>query len=188
MAAQQFVKRGQAAVDQLIPIVEAIAQNSRKIDQITQVIGQIANRTHILSLNAAIEAARAGEHGKGFVVVAQEVGKLAESAGQNAKQIADIVERASADAQEGKTATVSVRDVMTAIAGETEQTTQMIRSISVAMEEQQATITQIDSSVSQLRGIAASNSAASEEITATMVQLSQVANETRERLAQFKTS
>ncbi|MBK5256116.1 MAG: HAMP domain-containing protein, partial [Vicinamibacteria bacterium] len=111
IAASQFVKRGQTAVDQLIPIVEAIAQNSRKIDQITQVIGQIANRTHILSLNAAIEAARAGEHGKGFVVVAQEVGKLAESAGQNAKQIADIVERASSDAQEGKTATVSVRDV-----------------------------------------------------------------------------
>ncbi|MBK5255741.1 MAG: MCP four helix bundle domain-containing protein [Vicinamibacteria bacterium] len=188
IAASQFVKRGQTAVDQLMPIVEAIAQNSRKIDQIAQVISQIANRTHILSLNAAIEAARAGEHGKGFVVVAQEVGKLAESAGQNAKQIADIVERASSDAQEGKAATVSVRDVMTAIAGETEQTTHMIRSISVAMEEQQATITQIDSSVSQLRGIAASNSAASEEITATMIQLSQLANETRERLAQFKTA
>jgi methyl-accepting chemotaxis protein len=152
------------------------------------VIAQIANRTHILSLNAAIEAARAGEHGKGFVVVAQEVGKLAESAGQNAKLITDIVEQAAIDANEGKSATDVVRSAIQGIAAETDQTTQMIHSSAAAVEEQQATITQIDSSVSQLRSIATSNSTAAEEITATMVHLSQLANETKGRLAQFKTA
>jgi methyl-accepting chemotaxis protein len=186
--ASQLVQKGLLSVERLAGIVDAIAQNGRKVNQITEVIAQIANRTHILSLNAAIEAARAGEHGKGFVVVAQEVGKLAESAGQNAKLITDIVERAASDANEGKSATDAVRSAIQGIATETDQTTQMIHSSAAAVEEQQATITQIDSSVSQLRSIATSNSTAAEEITATMVQLSQLANETKTRLAQFKTA
>jgi methyl-accepting chemotaxis protein len=186
--ASQLVQKGLTSVNRLADIVDAIAQNSRKVNQITQVIAQIANRTHILSLNAAIEAARAGEHGKGFVVVAQEVGKLAESAGQNAKQITDIVEQATIDSNEGKAATEVVRGAMQGIAAETDQTTQMIHSSAAAVEEQQATITQIDGNVSQLRSIATSNSSAAEEITATMVQLSQLAEETRGRLAQFKTA
>jgi methyl-accepting chemotaxis protein len=186
--ASQLVQKGLVSVERLAGIVDAIAQNSRKVNQITQVIAQIANRTHILSLNAAIEAARAGEHGKGFVVVAQEVGKLAESAGQNAKQITDIVEQATIDANEGKSATDVVRGAMQGIAAETDQTTQMIHSSAAAVEQQQATITQIDGNVSQLRSIATSNSTAAEEITATMVQLSQLADETRTRLAQFKTA
>ena len=56
------------------------------------------------------------------------------------------------------------------------------------VEEQQASITQLDASMSQLRSIATSNSAAAEEITATMVQLSQLAEDTRVRIAQFKTA
>lgn len=186
--ASQLVQKGLLSVERLAGIVDAIAQNSRKVNQITEVIAQIANRTHILSLNAAIEAARAGEHGKGFVVVAQEVGKLAESAGQNAKLITDIVEQAGSDANEGKSAAEAVRSAIQGIAAETDQTTQMIHSSAAAVEEQQATITQIDGSVSQLRSIATSNSTAAEEITATMVQLSQLANETKTRLAQFKTA
>jgi methyl-accepting chemotaxis protein len=186
-AAARAVEQGQLAVSQLEPIVEAISQNSRKINQITQVIAQIANRTHILSLNAAIEAARAGEHGKGFVVVAQEVGKLAESSAQNAKQITDIVEQASSDAQQGKVATSTVSQSMKSIAQGTQDTTERVRSIAVAMDEQQATITQIEGSVGHLKTIALSNSTSAEEITATMVQLSKLSNETRQRLAAFKT-
>jgi methyl-accepting chemotaxis protein len=120
--------------------------------------------------------------------VAQEVGKLAESAGQNAKQIADIVEQATVEANDGKSAADVVRDAMKGIATETQQTTQMIHSAAAAIEEQQASITQMDGSMSQLRSIASSNSAAAEEITSTMVQLSQLAEETRARIAQFRTS
>jgi methyl-accepting chemotaxis protein len=183
-----LVQKGLASVERLSGIVDAIAQSSRKVNQITEVIAQIANRTHILSLNAAIEAARAGEHGKGFVVVAQEVGKLAESAGQNARQIADIVEQATTEANEGKAATEVVRTAMHGIASETQQTTQMIHSSAAAVEEQQASITQLDGSMSQLRAIATSNAAAAEEITATMVQLSQLAETSRARVARFRTA
>jgi len=57
----------------------------------------------------------------------------------------------------------------------------------VAMDEQQATLSQISGNISELRNIAMSNSAASEEITATMVQLSKLSNDTR-LLAEYKTS
>ena len=186
-AAATAVALGQQAVSQLEPIVEAISQNSRKINQITQVIAQIANRTHILSLNAAIEAARAGEHGRGFVVVAQEVGKLAESSAQNAKQITDIVEQASTDAQQGKVATATVSESMRSIAKGTQDTTERVRSIAVAMDEQEATISQIEGNVARLRNIALTNSASAEQITATMVQLSRLASDTRHQLGAFKT-
>jgi methyl-accepting chemotaxis protein len=187
LAAAQLVERGRVLVEQLARIVETIAQNSRKINQITQVIAGIANRTHILSLNAAIEAARAGEHGKGFVVVAQAVGKLAESAAQNTQQITDIVEQATADAAEGRLASVAVKETMDAIAGEVSQTSQMIRSIAVAMEQQQATVTHIEGSLTDLRGIASGNAVAAEEITTTMIHLSKLADEQRQQLAKFRT-
>ncbi|NBN65081.1 HAMP domain-containing protein [Microvirga tunisiensis] len=184
--ATALVERGLASVEAMGALVDRIAQNSRKVNQITQVIAQIANRTHILSLNAAIEAARAGEHGKGFVVVAQEVGKLAESAGQNANQIAEIVEQASEDSLAGKQAADTVRAAIEGISGEARQTTQMIHASVAAIEQQRASITQIDGTVSDLKSIANSNSAAAEEITATMVQLARLADETRQRIDAFK--
>jgi methyl-accepting chemotaxis protein len=58
----------------------------------------------------------------------------------------------------------------------------------VAMEEQQAMVSQIEGNVTDLRGIASGNAVAAEEITATMIQLSQLAEEQRQQVGKFKTS
>ena len=75
-------------------------ESSEAITGIADMINDIAERTNLLSLNAAIEAARAGEHGRGFAVVAEEIGKLADSSVSQAKTIQKIVQDVLADIEE----------------------------------------------------------------------------------------
>ncbi|APQ96370.1 methyl-accepting chemotaxis protein [Clostridium botulinum] len=65
--------------------------NVQKINEITNLINDIAEKTNLLALNAAIEAARAGESGKGFAVVAEEIRKLAEMSRKSSEDIYIIV-------------------------------------------------------------------------------------------------
>lgn len=86
------MNRIQKAVRNSSEIVTKLDEHSNEINSIVSVIMEISSQTHLLSLNANIEAARAGEHGRGFMVVATEVGKLAEQTTQSAKSIAALVE------------------------------------------------------------------------------------------------
>jgi methyl-accepting chemotaxis protein len=73
---------------------------TRHVHQITGIITSVAHRTNLLSLNASIEAARAGEAGRGFSVVADEIRKLAESAGHSAEEIAKLIHEIESDTSE----------------------------------------------------------------------------------------
>ncbi|NQD68136.1 methyl-accepting chemotaxis protein [Bacillus haikouensis] len=74
-----------------LEVVRRLEDNAKKVEQIIQLVGDIANQTNLLALNASIEAARAGEHGKGFAVVAEEVRKLADESGKAVQGISELI-------------------------------------------------------------------------------------------------
>ncbi|HYD70423.1 HAMP domain-containing methyl-accepting chemotaxis protein [Azospirillum sp.] len=185
-AAAGFAEKGKADMARLLTVSQTIADNSRRIGRITEAITQIAVKTNILSVNASIEAARAGEAGKGFEVVAEEVGKLADNAVESARQIAEIIEAASTLAEEGMAVTGQVGRMMEDLADRVGHLDRMFQSVAVAMEEQQSSVREIEANVDSVRLVAQKNAAASEEIAATMQQLSRLADETRQQVARFK--
>jgi len=71
--------------------IKRLGERSQEISSITDIINTIAERTHVLSINASMQAAAAGEAGKGFSVVAEEVQRLAESSRNATAQIATLV-------------------------------------------------------------------------------------------------
>lgn len=101
-------------VEQAVTRVFDLEEKTRHVNQITALITSVAHRTNLLSLNASIEAARAGEAGRGFSVVADEIRKLAESAGQSAEQISKLIAEIEADtnqvADEMRESSVGVRE------------------------------------------------------------------------------
>ena len=87
-------------IDELAKSVEGVGNHMKSISDMVNVIGDIADQTNLLSLNASIEAARAGEAGRGFAVVAGEIGNLAVNSSKSVvdiKQITDGISQMVSD-------------------------------------------------------------------------------------------
>ncbi len=87
-------------VEKSVGRVFELEAKTRHVHQISEIITGVAHRTNLLSLNASIEAARAGEAGRGFSVVADEIRKLAESAGRSAEEISKLIHEIQSDTNE----------------------------------------------------------------------------------------
>jgi len=84
---------GDELIDKSVTSIAGIAETYNEFHEMVSVISEIASRTDILSINAAIEAAQAGDYGKGFSVVADEIGNLAEQTAINTREITGKLEQ-----------------------------------------------------------------------------------------------
>lgn len=141
-----------AAIEAVSQAVEMLNQNSTKIEQIVEVIGNIANQTNLLALNAAIEAARAGEHGKGFAVVAEEVRTLAEQSAESAQEIAALIKQMQNNTHQVVTDMNTTKEVYT-------QQAEAIKATSDIFDTIVSSVNQINAEIQEI-------SAATEEMSA----------------------
>jgi methyl-accepting chemotaxis protein len=183
-----LVEHGRTEMAGMVAAVNAIAESSAQVSKFVDDIARIASQTNMLSLNAEIEAARAGENGKGFTVVAEEVGKLADSSAALATEIAAQIRNAIQQAEHGVASASLVNDSIEMIAASVVESDRLAQSIAAAMEQQQTNVAEINGKMGELTGIGQANASAASEISTTMQDLSRLAEETRMKVAQFKMS
>lgn len=111
--------------------IQALKEGSQKINEVIELIQNIADQTNLLALNATIEAARAGEAGKGFAVVANEVKALA-------AQTSKATEEVGIQISSIQGATDNAIEAISSISKTIEQLNAISCTISASMEEQTA--------------------------------------------------
>ncbi|MFG1479185.1 cache domain-containing protein [Xanthobacter sp. V4C-4] len=144
-ASSQIAGEAVSKAEQTDQLIADLTTTAAQIGTITQMIDDIARKTHLLALNATIESARAGEAGRGFAVVAEEVKQLADqtsqATGNISTQISSIQEATSG-------AVASVRDIRKTISKVAETS----GAIAAAVEEQDAAVAEIARNIEQAAG------------------------------------
>jgi methyl-accepting chemotaxis protein len=162
----------ETTINSTLSEMQTLVNSVNEIADKTSLINEIVFQTKLLSFNASVEAARAGENGKGFSVVAEEIGQLATSSGDAAKQISDIVEKSLSQVstlvqnsqksleekikdannvvEDGHKSTLKLATKLNLISTKSKELESLILQISEASKEQQLGVRDINDSLIQI--------------------------------------
>ena len=182
----------QSSVDDAAEKMRELAESSKRIGNIVEVIRQISEQTSMLALNASIEAAHAGEQGRGFAVVADEVSSLARRVGQSAKDIEALIQTVKEQtqaaitsmergAQEVGTGSEAVTSTLTGLG----QLITVVKETATAVQEQAMVSDEIARNMDAVRHIATEVLSGSEESVVQAERLHELAFELEESIGGF---
>jgi methyl-accepting chemotaxis protein len=157
-------------------------ESAEKIENVSQMIKDIAAQTNLLALNAAIEAARAGESGRGFSVVAEEIRKLAEQSNAFTEEITNIIHELTEKTEKNVDRIADVDIILQSQTESVNMTTTKFEGIAQAIENIREVIVEINKSglemeakkdeiigvIQNLSAISEENAAGTEEASASI--------------------
>jgi methyl-accepting chemotaxis protein len=161
--ASASAKESREAMDRMGEAIGKIKSSADETAKIIKTIDEIAFQTNLLALNAAVEAARAGDAGKGFAVVAEEVRNLAQRSAEAAKTTASLIEGSQKNADNGVAVSGEVGRFLDQIADKVQKLSGLVGEVSAASEEQTKGISQISIAVTEMDKVTQGNAANAEE-------------------------
>lgn len=178
-------------IDIIARQTEITNESALKIGEATKLITDIASETNLLSLNASIEAARAGEQGRGFAVVASEIQKLAEQSSESARRIEEIISVLLLDSEKAVTTMRQVKEIIgeqtehivrtdeafVEIQKGVEESIEGMQVISQKAQEMDRARVNVVDVVNNLTAIAEENAAATEETSASVVEVTSIVSD-----------
>lgn len=177
---------GEKEITKLIEAMSVMAKSSQKIEEIINVIDDIAFQTNLLALNAAVEAARAGEQGKGFAVVADAVRNLAQRSAAAAKDINVLIKENVERTEDGVSIADTSGSVLKEIVTSVKKVADLNSEISAASQEQANGIEQISKAMNHLDQAIQSNASSSEEVASSAEEMSSQSESLKELVGSLR--
>jgi CHASE3 domain sensor protein len=189
--AQESIAAIRRQVDQVVGHMLNLGKKSQQIGAVVDIVGELAEQTNILAINASIEAAGATENGKRFAVVADEIRKLADRVASSTKEIRTLIddvrsavnttvmatETGSKAVESGARQFNEVAATFKQIAGSVNVTTEAAREIELSTKQQATAVEQVNVAIANVAQASRESEVSSTQTLQTISQLARLSTD-----------